>query len=112
MQLTIFIEFWYEVCFPFNQNFTAESSSLLRCKERSGQLNIWREACGQRHIVEPENYYEVRQNLELAEAGVLAGSGGRGSGFYEGRAIQMKPQSSGMKLRIRKYIYCVMSSNK
>ncbi|MCL4127518.1 UNVERIFIED_CONTAM: hypothetical protein GTU68_027418 [Idotea baltica] len=59
------------------------------------------------YIVEPENFFEVFKDLNLAEAGVLAGSGysASGSSFgassHEEQVIQMKPQQVGMSLRIQ-----------
>lgn len=85
----------------------------MRCRERQGHLDIWREACGQEYIVEPENYFEIIENFALAEAGVLAGSaaassGYHGSGYYEQHLVQMKPQKADMKLRISKIFFIII----
>ncbi|XP_045617424.1 integrin beta-PS [Procambarus clarkii] len=89
-------------------NFTdADEKYLSRCIKRTDEVaSRWRAACGADSINEPGNYFEMVDDFELTQAGVLAGSGS-GSGIGIGGSesgeavVQIKPQRVTMKLRVQ-----------
>lgn len=86
-------------------NFTGvDGKSLARCISRTDDMVAeWRSTCGVDFIDEPRNFFEMKLNNELTQAGVLAGSGGvaGGAGGSGETVVQIKPQRVGLRLRVK-----------
>ncbi|KAF2356108.1 Integrin beta subunit VWA domain [Trinorchestia longiramus] len=95
--------------------FSNGEQSYVRCIDRADNvLDEWTESCGSVDIYQPENFYKLVRNDDLAQAGVLAGSAGGASGAAAAAAagsaaaassqeslIQMRPQRVQLNLRVR-----------
>lgn len=92
--------------------FGTSEQSLVRCVDRTSLLDEWSFICGEENIYKPDNLYQVLRDDELAQAGVLAGSGSAAAGgaawgssssssSRHESLVQMRPQNIALKLRVR-----------